>query len=161
MLYFYTLAMYVRTIVASIVLKNIIIIVVFCFLNQFSKAGNMHFQCVLVPLEEIRLTDATRDAHNVVHAAEKQRPNPLLQLFRIKQKKNKRLTAAVLAFPFPFGIVGLHRIYLGCAPYVPVVYIASLGGAFGVLPFIDFCALVLDKDIDCYINNQKVFMWVK
>ncbi|MCC6372444.1 MAG: NINE protein [Bacteroidia bacterium] len=89
------------------------------------------------------------------------RPNPLLQLFRAKQKKNRRTTAAILAFPFPFGIVGLHRIYLGCAPYVPVVYIASLGGAFGVLPFIDFCVLVLDKDVEAYVNNKKVFMWVK
>ncbi len=68
--------------------------------------------------------------------------------------------AALLAFPFPFGIVGLHRIYLGCAPYIPVVYIASLGGVFGILPFIDCCILLLDKDIDRYINNKKVFMWV-
>jgi TM2 domain-containing membrane protein YozV len=88
------------------------------------------------------------------------RPNPVLQLFKAKQKKNKRITAAILAFPFPFGIVGLHRIYLGTAPHVPVVYIASLGGVFGILPFIDFVVLVLDKDIDRYIDNKKVFMWV-
>ena len=87
------------------------------------------------------------------------RPNPIQFLFKQKQKKNKRITAAVLAFPFPFGIVGLHRIYLGCAPHVPVVYIASIGGAFGVLPFIGFCVLVLDKDIDRFKNNKKVFMW--
>lgn len=87
------------------------------------------------------------------------RPNPLLSVLKQKQKKNKRITAAILAFPFPFGIVGLHRIYLGCPPHVPVVYIASLGGAFGILPFIDFCVLVLDKDIDRFINNKKVFMW--
>ncbi len=90
----------------------------------------------------------------------KQRPNPLLKLFKAKQKKNKRITAALLAFPFPFGIVGLHRIYLGTAPYVPVAYIASLGGVFGVLPFIDFCVLLLDKDEKRYIDNKKVFMWV-
>jgi TM2 domain-containing membrane protein YozV len=89
------------------------------------------------------------------------RPNPLLHLFRMKQRKNKKITAAVLAFPFPFGIVGLHRIYLGCSPYVPVVYIATVGGAFGILPFIDFCAIVLEKDIDRFANNQSVFMWVK
>jgi TM2 domain-containing membrane protein YozV len=91
----------------------------------------------------------------------KKRPNPLLHVFRIKQRKNKKITAAVLAFPFPFGIVGLHRIYLGCSPYVPVVYIATVGGAFGILPFIDFCAIVLEKDIDRFANNQNVFMWVK
>jgi TM2 domain-containing membrane protein YozV len=88
------------------------------------------------------------------------RPSPLLQALRHKQKKNKKVVAALLAFPFPFGIVGLHRIYLGCAPYVPVAYIGSLGGVFGILPFIDFCVLLLDKDIDRYINNKKIFMWI-
>lgn len=89
-----------------------------------------------------------------------QRPNPILQLIKKKQKKNKKVIAAILAFPFPFGIVGLHRIYLGTAPYVPVAYIGSFGGIFGILPFIDFCVLVLDKDFDRYINNKKIFMWV-
>ncbi len=90
----------------------------------------------------------------------KKRPSPLMQLFKRKQRTNKKITAAILAFPFPFGIVGLHRIYLGTAPYVPVVYIASLGGVFGILPFIDFCVIALDKDLERYKENKKVFMWV-
>jgi TM2 domain-containing membrane protein YozV len=89
------------------------------------------------------------------------RPNPILSTFRVKQKKNKKITAALLAFPFPFGIVGLHRIYLGTAPHVPVVYIGTLGGALGILPFIDFCVLMLDKDIETYIENKNVLMWVQ
>lgn len=88
------------------------------------------------------------------------KPNPVLQLFRKKQKLNKRITAAVLAFPFPFGMVGLHRIYLGTKPYVPVAYIASLGGVFGILPLIDFFAITCDKNFDQYRDNGKVFMWV-
>lgn len=89
------------------------------------------------------------------------KPNPIFQLFRKKQKLNKRITSAVLAFPFPFGIVGLHRIYLGTKPYVPVAYIASLGGVFGILPLIDFIAITCDKDFDHYRDNGKVFMWIK
>ena len=89
------------------------------------------------------------------------KPNPIFQLFRKKQKLNKRITSAVLAFPFPFGIVGLHRIYLGTKPYVPVAYIASLGGVFGILPLIDFIAITFDKDFDHYRDNGKVFMWIK
>lgn len=89
------------------------------------------------------------------------KPNPLLNIFRKKHKRSKRITAAVLAFPFPFGIVGLHRIYLGTKPFVPVAYIASLGGGLGVLPFIDFCVLILDKEVESYSNNGKVFMWIK
>ncbi len=88
------------------------------------------------------------------------RPNPILQLLKRKQLKNKKIVAAALAFPFPFGIVGLHRIYLGTAPHVPVVYIGSLGGIFGILPFIDFCVILLDKDFERYNNNSKIFMWV-
>lgn len=88
------------------------------------------------------------------------RPNPLFQLFKVKHKKNKRITAAILAFPFPFGMVGLHRIYLGCAPYIPVVYIATVGGAFFILPLIDFCVLLANKDLEKFSNNKKVFMWV-
>ena len=89
------------------------------------------------------------------------KPNPFVHLFKKKQRRNKRITAAVLAFPLPFGIVGLHRIYLGTKAFVPVAYVASLGGGLGVLPFIDFCVLILDKDLDYYMNNGKVFMWVK
>lgn len=88
-------------------------------------------------------------------------PNPLFKLFRKKQKDHRRITAALLAFPFPFGIVGLHRIFLGTRPYVPVAYIASLGGIFGVLPLIDFFVICFDKDFEHYLNNGKVLMWVK
>ena len=89
------------------------------------------------------------------------KPNPIFQLFRKKQKLNKRITSAVLAFPFPFGMVGLHRIYLGTKPHVPVVYIASFGGACGILPLIDFLMITFGKDFDTYRDNGKVFMWVK
>ncbi len=88
-------------------------------------------------------------------------PNPLFKLFRKKEKNNRRIIATLLAFPFPFGIVGLHRIYLGTKPYVPVAYIASLGGILGVFPLIDFFVLIFDKDFEQYENNTKVMMWVK
>jgi TM2 domain-containing membrane protein YozV len=89
------------------------------------------------------------------------RPNPIFLLFKKKQRLNKRITAAVLSFPFPFGIVGLHRIYLGTDPHVPVVYIASLGGIFGLLPLMDFIAITFGHDFETYRNNGNVFMWVK
>jgi len=57
--------------------------------------------------------------------------------------------------------VGLHRIYLGCSPYVPVVYMASLGGIFGLLPLIDFIVILTEKDVEHFANSGKVFMWVE
>ena len=85
----------------------------------------------------------------------------IFKLFHHKKQNNKRIIAAVLAFPFPFGMVGLHRIFLGTKPYVPVSYIASLGGVFGVLPLIDFFTIIFHKNYEQLENNGKVFMWIK
>jgi TM2 domain-containing membrane protein YozV len=78
------------------------------------------------------------------------------------KKENKKLIAAVLAFPVPFGFLGLHRIYLGTEPWVPVVYLVTAGGGF-ILPLLDFIAIICaDKDtLKSYENNAKLFMWVK
>ena len=73
--------------------------------------------------------------------------------------RKHKLIAAVLAFPL--GIFGLHRIYLGAAKATPLIYIATVGGLFGVLPFIDFVLIVLCKDINVYADNPHTFMWSK
>ena len=78
------------------------------------------------------------------------------------KKENKKLIAAILSFPFPFGMMGLHRIYLGTKPYMPFVYIGTVGGCFGILPLIDFIAILSTKkeNFKHFENNRKVFMWV-
>jgi TM2 domain-containing membrane protein YozV len=78
------------------------------------------------------------------------------------KKENKKLIAAILAFPVPFGFLGLHRIYLGTEPWIPVVYLVTAGGGF-ILPLLDFIAIICaDKDeLKAYENNVKLFMWVK
>ncbi len=73
------------------------------------------------------------------------------------RRNQKKIVATILAFPIPFGIIGLHRVYLGTNPYIPVVYVAT----FGILSIFDFFALLIKKDIHEYQNNKKVFMWVK
>jgi len=140
--------------------KTIIITICFLFIQKLSFGHDLSSQKYYLLDENMVIIDSVNTCEIYVEQQNKQRPNPLLKLFKAKQKKNKKITAAILAFPFPFGIVGLHRIYLGTAPYVPVAYIGSLGGVFGVLPFIDFCVLLLDKDEKRYIDNKKVFMWV-
>ncbi len=126
--------------------------------------------CILLSFNMVSITDMVTvyylDSAQTVISSENifiqdKKPNPIFQLFRKKQKLNKKITAAVLAFPFPFGMVGLHRIYLGTKPYVPVAYIATLGGVFGILPLIDFFAITCDKNFDQYRDNGKVFMWIK
>jgi hypothetical protein len=89
------------------------------------------------------------------------RPNPIWISFKKKNNARKKAVAAVLAFPLPFGVIGLHRIYLGTKPYIPLVYIGTVGGVFGILPFIDFCVILLDKDTEHYKANSHVFMWIE
>ncbi len=74
-------------------------------------------------------------------------------------KQDKKIVE-FLSFPLPLGIIGLHRIYMGAKPYVPLIYILTLGGCFGILPLIDFVVIVTHKDITPY-RNDKVFMWLK
>ncbi len=90
-----------------------------------------------------------------------ERPNPSIIRIIDKIKRKRRITAAALAFPLPFGIIGLHRIYLGTKPYVPLMYIATIGGAFGILPFVDFWVILFDKEFERFQHNEKIFMWIK
>lgn len=78
-----------------------------------------------------------------------------------KSLRKKKIVAALAAFPFPLGFMGAHRIVLGTKPWVPVVYVATFGGVFGLLPLIDFCVIVFSKDIEQYENNPNIFMWIK
>lgn len=131
----------------------------FGFIIYVLLSFNMISKTNVVTVYYIDSTETVISLENV--SIEDKKPNPIFQLFRKKQKLNKKITAAVLAFPFPFGMVGLHRIYLGTKPYVPVAYIATLGGVFGILPLIDFFAITCDKNFDQYRDNGKVFMWIK
>ncbi len=125
----------------------------FCFISLSSKSNNAVIQNQQLNL--IQLSDLENNSRV------SSRPNPLHLIFNKHKSKNKKITAAILAFPLPFGIVGLHRIYMGCAPFVPVVYIASLGGAFGILPLIDFFVILKEEDISKFNNSDQVFMWVE
>lgn len=77
------------------------------------------------------------------------------------EKTKKKFISALFAFPFPLGFMGAHRVMLGTKPWVPVVYVATFGGCFGILPLIDFCVITFSKDITPYENNPNIFMWMK
>jgi TM2 domain-containing membrane protein YozV len=77
----------------------------------------------------------------------------------VHHRKHK-LFAALLAFPI-LGAFGFHRMYLGTSAGVPFLYIATIGGCFGILPFVDFVLILLCKDVNTYAHNRRVFMWNK
>ena len=75
--------------------------------------------------------------------------------------KSKKLIAAILSFPVPFGLLGLHRVFLGTKPYIPFVYIGTIGGCFLIVPLIDFITILSadEEEFKRFENNPKVFMW--
>ena len=80
---------------------------------------------------------------------------------KVTKHENKKLVAAILAFPLPFGILGLHRIYFGTKPYIPFAYIGTMGGCLGILPLIDFIDIICTPK-NSFINmenNPHIFMW--
>jgi hypothetical protein len=42
-----------------------------------------------------------------------------------------------------------------------VVYSLTLGGGLGLLPLFDIVAILASKDLDEFVDNDKVFMWSK
>lgn len=78
-----------------------------------------------------------------------------------KELKKKKILAGFLAFPFPLGFLGAHRIMMGTKPWVPIAYVATFGGCFGLLPLVDFCVLMCSDNIEQYENNPGIFMWIK
>lgn len=85
----------------------------------------------------------------------------LIQNESRREINKKKMVSALFAFPFPFGFMGAHRIMLGTKPWVPVAYVITFGGCFGVLPLIDFFVITFSKDISKYENNPSLFMWLK
>ena len=78
---------------------------------------------------------------------------------KIKSRHDIKKGYALLILLFT-GPLGGHRIYLGTAPYVPLVYTATLGGGFGFLPLLDAIAIIFSNKIDKFINNEKIIMWI-
>lgn len=69
--------------------------------------------------------------------------------------------AAILAFPLPFGMLGLHRFYLGAKPIIPILYFVTFGGGFGILPFVDMMVVILSRDTKSFYKNSKILMWYR
>ncbi len=72
------------------------------------------------------------------------------------KKRNHKLNAVILAVLLgPFGV---HRLYLGTTPKVPIFYSVTLGG-LGILPLTDIIAILLTPDMSVFLNNNQIIMW--
>src|ERR1700747_1062621 len=101
----------------------------------------LFFSCRIFSCTEIELkvSEVNFNSYNKNSIAiENKKPSPVWFNFLKRKANRKKTIASLLAFPIPGGILGLHRIYLGTEPYVPLIYIFTLGGGL-ILPIIDFC----------------------
>jgi len=71
--------------------------------------------------------------------------------------------AVVLVLNFFLGGFGIHRHYMGTAPWMWAAYTFTFGGIFGVIPTIDFIfeivGLVDGSGLGRYYGNRSFFMW--
>jgi len=73
---------------------------------------------------------------------------------------HKKLRGNAILLAILTGPLGGHRILLGTKPIVPIIYTITLGGGFFILPLIDIISLVSTKNLDTYIDNEQVVMWI-
>ena len=85
----------------------------------------------------------------------------LLQIESDSIENRSKVLATILAVPFPFGMFGLHRIYLGAKPIIPILYVVTLGGFVGILPFVDMMVMILSEDAKPFTQNSKILMWYR
>ena len=64
---------------------------------------------------------------------------------------------------FFLGGFGVHRHYMGTAPWMWAAYTFTVFGIFGIVPFVDFIveivALIDGTGLGKYYGNTKFFMW--
>ena len=66
-----------------------------------------------------------------------------------------------ISLAITLGAFGVHRLYLGTKPIVPLAYTLTLGGGFLILPLVDIFYIIIAKDIEDITQNEYVFMWSK
>jgi TM2 domain-containing membrane protein YozV len=71
-------------------------------------------------------------------------------------EKHSKLVAAGLNISL--GLFGVHRLYLGTSPKIPVIYTFTLGGG-GFLMLSDLGVIIFTKDLEQFSNNPNVIMW--
>lgn len=126
------------------VMRTIGFLVILLLFSNVSKANSISFSVAAslnIPLQNDSVKKHPKDPDSI---------------------RQERIISAILAAPLPTGIVGGHRIYLGTKPHIPIVYIATFGGFFGILPFIDFCVILTadSEKLKSFENNPQLFMWL-
>jgi len=128
-------------------MRRVYFLLVFVFCACFALSANAH-----KPLHKVAITGHSIQHNQLMHFAGGDTA--------VHYKRKHKLWAFILALP-PFSLIGLHRIYLGTSAAIPFLYIASVGGCLGILPFVVFALLILCTDVNAYAHSPSIFMWSK
>ncbi len=77
-----------------------------------------------------------------------------------KRSSEKHSKSVAAGLNITLGLFGVHRLYLGTAPQIPVIYTLTLGGG-GFLMLSDLGVILFTKDLEQFSNNSQVIMWSK
>ena len=89
-------------------------------------------------------------------------PMDMMGITSVKEMNTKILIAWIVDW-VGLGAFGIHRYVLGTKSSMWAIYTFTVCGVFGIVPFIDWCVLLINGLIlqkgDKYLNNNKFFMW--
>ena len=83
-----------------------------------------------------------------------------LEMSNLDKEIIRRKKAIAIGLAITLGPFGMHRLYLGTNDKIPVIYSITLG-AFGALALADIIAILITRDVEQYIDNQNIIMWMK
>ncbi len=75
-----------------------------------------------------------------------------------KRKTENHSKLVATGLNLSLGLFGVHRLYLGTSPVMPVIYTFTLGGG-GFLMLSDLGVIIFTKDLEQFANSSKVIMW--
>ncbi len=117
-----------------------------------------------------KIDDAAVD--NAIESAVEVSPVSFLSEVPAQLRAGMPASASVSAGKSPVGAIlltfflggfGVHRHYMGTRPWMWAIYTFTVGGIFGVVPFVDFIveivAAVEDNSVARYCGNTSFFMW--
>ena len=76
-------------------------------------------------------------------------------LWKEDQPKKKWVAASLNV---SLGVFGVHRMYLGTTPQIPVIYTLSAGGG-GIIMLVDLGVIIFTKDLEQFENDPSLIMW--
>ena len=121
-------------------------------INNVSAVNTPQYQSVEESIEALESMDKSEMTKKEVKQNEKLTKK--LKKIVSKTAHDNTSIVAILACFF-LGGLGIHRVVMGSKPIMILWYILTLFGIFGIVPFIDLIAMIINPDK--YKGNDKYF----